>query len=127
MRGKNYIVWLASLGIATLVVLADTGQNAVGISMHNDNPPSFFRLLLWPGIWWYTWAIIGVGVYYLTRSHPLTSERRKKSIWIHLAGCIAVYIGHVSVQVAAMALPVYQPSTQPGLMPFNIMPVQVFS
>ena len=108
MRGRNAIIWLASLSIATLVVLADTGQNAVGNSMHDSNPPPFFRLLLWPSIWWYSWAIFGVGVYYLTRRFPLTREYRSTSLWIHLVGCVATYLGHVSVQVAAMALPVYQ-------------------
>ena len=107
MIRSKYIIWILSLSIATILVLTDTGTDYIGITMHSDSTPPLLRLFLWPSIWWYTSAVLAVGVYFFSRRFLLTREQWKTSLPFHLLGVVVYYLVHVAVQVASMALPAF--------------------
>ena len=104
-------LWLAaciSFGIAALVVLTDVGQHYIRMSMHDPPRPTIGRLLLWPSIWWFSWALLAVGVYWISCRYVITKDHWKSAIVVHVLACLIAYATHVSIQIACMALPAYQ-------------------
>ena len=108
MQRNPYLIWIISLGVATLIVITDVGQEYVGMSIHSDRPlPALWRLVLWPSIWWYGWAVLAVGVYRLTRKNLVVRGEWKKSLVVLWLGCVAAFVLHVGIQFVAMALPAF--------------------
>ena len=108
LRTRFWMAWGISMGIATLIVLTDAGQDYIRESMHDHPMPGIGRLLLWPAIWWYSWTFLAAAIYVLSHRITITKDRWRTAIAIHCVANLLAYILHVTAQLAAMALPAYQ-------------------
>jgi LytS/YehU family sensor histidine kinase len=64
-------------------------------------------MLLWPSIWWYSWALLATGIYHLSERYPITRDNWHLPLLLHVLGCSAAYFLHVAIQIAAMFLPAF--------------------
>ena len=104
---RRWFIWLVSFGLATIIVFTDTSQDYINMSMHRPEVPSLGRIMLWPAIWWYSWALIAPGIFLLTRRFSFSKENWKRTLLIQCAGCLAAYSIHLSIQVGSMVLPAF--------------------
>jgi LytS/YehU family sensor histidine kinase len=78
------------------------------IAMREGGPQPFLALLPWRSVLWYGWALLAPGVFLLALRFPFSKRGLPASLLIHIAGCLAAYLVHVSLQVASMSIPRYQ-------------------
>lgn len=90
------------------MVLVSGGQDYLYDTMRSGNDVSFWRLVRWPGFFWYLWALLTPIVFFAAHRYRLDGG----FAWGRLAklglACCAVVLAHIVLQVAAMELPFYQ-------------------
>lgn len=97
--------WVISFALVTLIVFGTVGQNYVQITMRRHEAASFWKMMLWPSVWWYGWAFIAPFFFQLARRYPLNSQTFSRNVTMLVVGCLAAFVVHVGLQVLAMYLP----------------------
>ena len=75
--------------------------------MHSAEMPSLGRIMLWPAIWWYSWALIAPLIFLFARQFVFTKNDWPRILAIQGAGCLVAYTAHVGLQVGSMILPAF--------------------
>src|SRR5690606_9279748 len=96
-----------AFGAGTLVVAASTVQSGVLHAMSPGGHVGFGRLVLWPAISWYAWALLAPFVFALVRRVPPAPGRWGRRLAVLTGGMAVFYAVHVAIQVLAMGLPAF--------------------
>lgn len=108
LLGKHPLVmWGLAFAGATVLILLISGQGYIFNAMREPGGPPFWRRVLWPSFFWYSWALLVPFIFMLARRFPFAQARWRTSLLVHLGGCAVFFTLHVSGQVAAMYLPVF--------------------
>ena len=100
-------MWGIAFAGATVLLLLISGQGFIFSTMRDGSGPPFWRRILWPSYFWYTWAVLAPLAFMLARRFPFAQAHWQKSLLVHLGGCAAFFVIHVAGQVAAMYLPAF--------------------
>lgn len=101
------LAWGIAFAEATVLIFTVTAERYMVNEMRRDGGPPLGRLLLWPSIWWYGWALLAPLVFALAQRFSFARERWQHSFLVHVGGCATFFFMHVGIQVMAMALPAY--------------------
>ena len=98
-------MWGIAFAGATVLLLLISGQGFIFATMRDGSGPPFWRRILWPSFFWYSWALLVPFIFMLARRFPFTRAHWQKSLMVHLGGCAAFFVIHVAGQVAVMYTP----------------------
>ena len=101
------VMWGLAFAGATVLLLLVSGQGALFDTMRDGSGPPFWRRVLWPSVFWYSWALLVPLLFMLARRFPFTRAHWQKSALVHLGGCAVFFAIHVAFQVAAMYTPLF--------------------
>lgn len=99
--------WGLAAGVSTLVLLASTVQRGVVSAMYPDKRPSLVDFILWPAVYWYTWALLAPFVFLLVRRVYRSTSSWGRRLAALMGGMVLFYAVHVTLQVLSMSLPVF--------------------
>ena len=99
------VMWGIAFAGATVLLLLISGQGFIFATMRDGSGPPFWRRILWPSFFWYSWALLVPFIFMLARRFPFTRAHWQKSLMVHLGGCAAFFVIHVAGQVAVMYTP----------------------
>ena len=99
------VMWGIAFAGATVVLLLISGQGFIYTTMREGGGPPFWRRILWPSYFWYTWALLAPLAFLLARRFPFAQAHWQKSLLVHLGGGAAFFGVHVAGQVAMMYTP----------------------
>ncbi len=99
---RRGLKWTAIWGVWTLFGFLFASQVALQ-SRLSENPPPFWRVLLWQLFSGYLWFAISPVILWLGRRFPFEGGKWKTSIPIHLVSSFVVAVGQLAI--AAFVLP----------------------
>ena len=107
---RQRISWafLITLALATFIVLGNTVQDYLEVEMIQDRDISFFRMLLWPSIWWYGWVLIVPFAFEYAWRNRLSSPDRWRKVGRLVVGGVLTFLAHLVLELAVMSLPYYE-------------------
>ena len=107
VRKRIARIYLIAFVVATMFVLLGTTQDYLEAEMSYGKDVEFFRMLWWPSIWWYSWAMVAPFFFELGWRYPFSGSTWKKSTLMLILGGIVAYFSHWSVEVIAMSTPYF--------------------
>lgn len=107
--GKHpLILWGLAFAAVTLFLVLISGQGFIYDAMRDQEGRPFWPRILWPAIFWYSWALLAPFIFVLARRYPFTLAQWKQGLGVHLGGTAFFFMVHVAVQVAAMYTPPFR-------------------
>lgn len=100
-------VGIATLLIASLIVLGSAVQDYMDITVRRGEEVAFLKIARWPSVWWFGWVLLTPFVFEWAWRLRLSRKDWVRSLLVLLGGCVVAFVVHVAYQIAWMYTPTF--------------------